>query len=229
MKELNSDLTTTTMIETAHDVLMKFIKNNEYLDEYLTNACICQMEELLEKYLLDFGVGWIASENEIFQIKAVNFQNKQIEYSQSMIFDYFIEEILPVLKKITEPQLLIKLLLSMKSQKSLENRISKYILYKIYFGLELLQAMLFIYSSIPEIQFHIDEYTYMAESLMFNSWWNEIVNQEKIVAYFLQTDGNKKKAVINIKPIITVNPDGIFKISNCSIMLTDYNSYYREE
>lgn len=223
MYQYNPDLTSGIMVISAHNVLLDFIEGHKNLNDLTKAICIGRMEEILENWLLEFGLGWVASKNLICQFKTIDFQNKKFEYYQPMVFEDFIAGSLPLLYKIFDQATLVDQVLKMKSKNPIENQTARAILYKTYFGLELFQVMTKIYETITEIQTEDDEYAYMAESVMYNMWWNEVVNQERFVFEIQQKDGSMKRIETYIKPIIAVKPNRFFTISDCR--LVDYSGY----
>lgn len=218
MHNYNPDLTSAIMVTAAHQLLKNFIENRENLDELTKDTCVNRMEELLENYLLEFGLGWVASKNLICRFKTIDFKNKRFDYYQPMIYEDFIAGSLPLLQRLFDPDTLVDQMLNMKSTNSNENQFARAILYKAHFGLELFQAMTRICNIIPELQYPTDKYQYMVDSVMYNTWWNEMVNYERFLFEIHEKDGSVRKSEVYIKPIIAVKPDRYFLISNCRLV-----------
>lgn len=219
MYKYEPDLTSQLMVENAYKSLKNYLEIDETLDDDTRDCRVNRMEEMLENYLLEFGLGWIPSKNLIYRFKEIDLKNQLFDFNNPMTFDDFIAESLSMLQYLFGPRTLKEYIRNSKSANTEKQHFMKAVLYKAWFGLTIFEAMPQICYRITESKDPVNKSQYILDSVRYNTWWNSVVNYERFAYITTKDDGSEEQKEIYIKPTIAVDPNRDFYITNCKLVI----------
>jgi hypothetical protein len=219
-----SDDVTGKMVVRALNSMYGVVNYHTEMPEKFRKATFGSVIKYFDEFLLDCGAGWIPSKNLICNFRKSDCLKATFEYEDPVRFEDFLATDMQVFTQIFNHYTLLGNMKRIRSDDPVLAEIGKCVLYKGLFGYQLVSELIDIYYRLAYVSGHDSEYAYLTDSLLFNEWWNYIVNHDLLKLHYIdEEDGDEHVQDIWIKPIISVTPERKVDIYEC--MTVDYNQY----